>query len=104
MGPAAKGGDPGAAADRERGDAEAQRLGILDLMAVDRLDDVADAQTRLGGWAARGDLLEEDAHRSLQAEAGGDVGGHRLARDAEPGTDDPRLAAGAGQHRLDHHA
>ena len=81
----------------------ADRLRIVDRLAVDRDDDVAALQPRLGGRALRIDVGEQRAGRPIEPEAVGDLRRERLQRRAQPGP--PHLLAaalGGGDHALDH--
>ncbi len=87
---------------RQCGHPEAEVLGIVHLVALDRRHDVAHLDAGLGGRAARHQFLHQDAHGMGEAQALGDLRGDGLAGGAEPGAHDRATGAGALQDRPHH--
>src|SRR5262249_52665610 len=75
-------------ARRHRADRARQRARILHRLAVHRQNDISGLDAGLGRRAARLRFGNERAFRFLDAEAVGDVGGHRLNLNADPAARD----------------
>ena len=91
------------AAERPRGEAIVERVGIVDRLPFDRDDQVGRFQPGARGRTVRRDIGDQRAVRQFQPQRLGDFRRHRLQLRAQPRPLDRLAAALGGRHHDAHH-